>query len=225
MVDHYSLVRVIALRVQASMPRYVELDDLIHAGVIGLMDAASKFDPAKEVAFPSYAKHRIRGAILDDLRKGDWATRSVRKRHNQLAALNFEFAGRYQRAPTEQEIAERMSVDVPRWRQMAVQLRMVGLVSATPIDDNAKMPEFPAPASTRPDKIVERKQLSSALQGAIGTLPDRYQKVVSLYYTGQLTMKEIGTKLAINESRVCQIHKIALGKLEVALRASGISST
>ena len=155
MVDHYSLVRVIAIGVQASMPKHVELDDLIHAGVIGLMDAASKFDPAKEVKFPNYAKHRIRGAILDDLRKGDWASRTIRKRHNQLSALNLEVAGRHQRTPTEQEIAERMSVDVPRC-QMAVQLRIVGLISATQKEENETMSEYPAPASTRPDKVVER---------------------------------------------------------------------
>ena len=223
-VAHLPLVRVIALQVQASMRMHVDIDDLTHAGVMGLIAAASKFDPAKEVAFPSYAKHRIRGAILDDLRQGDWASRDICKRHKEVAALRTEFLSRFQRAPTEQETAEKMGVDVERWRQMALELRMVGIVSITPWDENESTPEFPAPASTRPDKVVENSQLGSALQGAIRTLPARYQKVVSLYYTDQLTMKEIGKTLAINESRVCQIHKAALEKMGVALRASGVSS-
>ncbi len=224
-IDNLSLVRVIALRVQVGMRMHVDLDDLIHAGVVGLITAASNFDPAKEVAFSSYAKHRIRGAILDDLRAGDWASRDVRKRHKEVAALNTEFLARFQRTPTEQETAERFGVDVERWREMALELRMVGLISITPRDENDLLPEFPAPANTRPDRVCEHRQIGSALQGAIRTLPERYQTVVNLYYTDQMTMKEIGKVLAIKESRVCQIHKAALDKMGVALRASGVSSS
>ncbi len=113
-LDHLALVRAIALRVHATLPAHMDVEDLIHAGVMGLIDAASKFDPAKEVAFPSYAKHRIRGSILDGLRKEDWASRSIRKRRQQLEVLNLHFAEMFHRSPTDQETAERMGVSVER---------------------------------------------------------------------------------------------------------------
>ncbi len=227
-LDHLSLVRAIALRVHESLPVHVDVDDLIHAGVMGLFDAATKYDSSKEVAFPSYAKYRIKGAILDSLRQLDWASRDLRKRHKQLEAVTRELARELERQPTEAEIAEKMGVDLNRWRQMAVELRMVGLLSAstrTQDDDNQSTPEFPAPSDSRPDSMVERKQLSGVLKEAIKTLPDRYQKVVVLYYTQELTMKEIGAMMNINESRVSQIHKTALEKMAVAMRAAGVHSS
>jgi len=226
-VDHLPLVRAIAIRVHESLPVHVDLDDLIHAGVMGLIDAASKYDETKEIAFRSYAKHRIKGSILDSLRKADWASRDLRKRHKQLESITRELTGSLNRPPTEAEIAEKMGMNVEKWRQAALELRMIGLLSASsraPEDENQSTPEFPAPATTRPDSIVERKQLSTMLQGAIGTLPERYQKVVTLYYTNDMTMKEIGTTLNINESRVSQIHKTALAKMAVVLQATGVRS-
>ncbi|MCU1262317.1 MAG: polymerase, sigma 28 subunit, FliA/WhiG family, partial [Bryobacterales bacterium] len=171
-LDHLSLVRAIALRVHESIPVHVDLDDLIHAGVLGLFDAASKYDSRKEVAFQSYAKHRIKGSILDSLRQLDWATRDLRKRHKQLELVTRELATLLERQPTETEIADKMGVDLERWRQMALELRMIGLLSASTRpqeDENQTTPEFPAHESSRPDSIAERKELSAALKTAIKT--------------------------------------------------------
>lgn len=226
-VDNLPLVRAIAIRVYESIPVHVDLDDLIHAGVMGLIDAATRFDESKEVSFQSYAKHRIKGSILDSLRAADWASRDLRKRHKQLEAITRELTGLLNRAPTEAEIAGKMGVDVERWRQMAIELRMIGLLSSSsrPAEDETQSaPDYPAPATYRPDNMVERKQLSSKLKSAIGTLPDRYQQVVILYYTKDMTMKEIGTALKINESRVSQIHKTALQKMAVVLQSEGVES-
>ena len=167
-VDHLPLVRAIAIRVYESIPVHVDLDDLIHAGVMGLIDAATRYDATMDVTFQSFAKHRIKRSILDSLR----AAASSR--------------------PTE--------------------------------DENQSTPEYPAPVKFRPDNMVERKQLSVKLQSAISTLPDRYQKVVVLYYTKDMTMKEIGSRLNINESRVSQIHKNALEKMAVVLQSEGVAS-
>src|SRR3954451_3743417 len=129
-LEHLPLVKAIAVRVYENLPVHVDLDDLVHAGILGLFDAATKFDPEKQVAFSSYAKHRIKGSILDSLRQLDWASRDLRRRHKQLQACTRELAAELQRPPAEAEIAERLGIDVDRWRQMMMELRNVGLVSA-----------------------------------------------------------------------------------------------
>ena len=226
-VENLPLVRAIALRVHGSIPVHVDLDDLIHAGVMGLLDAATRFDSTKEVSFQTFAKHRIKGSILDSLRAADWASRDLRKRHKQLDAVTRELTAALDRVPTEAEIAQKMGMDLERWRQVAIELQVVGLISSSTRnadDENQSTPEYPAPAATRPDHIVERRQLSTRLQSAIETLPVRYQKVVVLYYTKDMTMREIGTTLKINESRVSQIHKNALAKMAVVLQQNGVMS-
>ena len=130
-LEHLPLVKAIAVRVHENLPVHVDLDDLVHAGVLGLFDAASKFNPEKQVAFSSYAKHRIKGAILDSLRQLDWASRDLRRRHKQVEAATRELAATLQRTPTESEVAAKLGVDVDRWRQMMVDLRSVGLISAS----------------------------------------------------------------------------------------------
>lgn len=226
-LEHLPLVKAIAVRVHENLPVHVDVEDLVHAGILGLFDAATRFDPDKQVAFSSYAKHRIKGAILDSLRQLDWASRDLRRRHKQLEATTRELAGELQRTPTEGEIAERLGIDVDRWRQMMLDLRTAGLVSAsTRAADNEDLPapDFPADAESQPDAMCAREQLRSVLDTAMQSLPERYKKVVVLYYTNEMTMKEIGGVLGINESRVSQIHKSALEKMNAALQGAGIRS-
>ena len=227
-LDHLTLVRAIAVRVHETLPVHIDLDDLIHAGVLGLFDAAQKYDNRHEVDFKSYAKHRIKGAILDSLRKLDWASRDLRKRHKQLEEITRELAATLSRPPSEAEIAEKMGVGVERWRQLAVELRMVGLLSSTPAPSDTEdraVPDYPAGPDLQPDRLCERKQMGAVLENAMQDLPERYQKVVMLYYTREMTMKEIGGVLGINESRVSQIHKTALNKMAASLQAAGIKSS
>ncbi|HWB95376.1 MAG TPA: FliA/WhiG family RNA polymerase sigma factor [Bryobacteraceae bacterium] len=226
-LDHLPLVKAIAVRVHESLPVHVDLDDLIHAGILGLFDAASKYDPEKQVVFQSYAKHRIRGAILDSLRQMDWASRDLRKRQKQLDTVTRELSAKLGRTPTELEIAEALGVGVERWRHMLMELRTVGLVTASSrppqYEDNAP-PEYPAPPEFQPDLMCNQERLRQALSNAVQCLPERYQKVVFLYYTDELTMKEIGEILGVNESRVSQIHKSALSKMATVLHSAGIHS-
>ena len=225
-LEHLPLVRAIAVRVHENLPVHVDLDDLVHAGILGLFDAASKFNPDKQVVFSSYAKHRIKGAILDSLRQLDWASRDLRRRHKQVEAVTRDLAAELQRNPTEAEIATKLGVAVDRWRQMMLDQRNVGLISAstrTNDQDDLPAPDFPSKPETQPDNMCAREQLRSALGQAMKTLPERYQKVVMLYYTNEMTMKEIGGVLGINESRVSQIHKSALEKMQVVLQSNGIS--
>ena len=226
-LEHLPLVKAIAVRVHENLPVHVDLDDLIHAGVLGLFDAATKYEADKNVAFSSYAKHRIKGAMLDSLRQLDWASRDLRRRHKQLEAVTRELSLALNRTPTEAEIADKLGVDLHRWRQTMIEMRNVGLVSASTRSnegDDLPAPDFPSNPDTQPDNMCAREQMRSALTAAMQVLPERYKKVVVLYYTNEMTMKEIGGILGINESRVSQIHKSALEKMQVVLQSSGISS-
>ena len=227
-MEHLPLVKAIAIRLYESLPVHADLDDLIHAGMLGLIDGASKFDERKHILFKSYAKHRIKGAMLDSLRQLDWASRDLRRRHKQLEAITHELAAVQAETPNDEAIAGKMGVDVERWRQIAIELRMVGLLSSSsrPADDeNQTNPEFAASEDTQPDTMYCRHELSSVLHQAMQALPERYRKIVSLYYTGEKTMREIGEMLGINESRVSQIHKTALEKMAAVLQSAGIHSS
>jgi RNA polymerase sigma factor FliA len=225
-VDHLSLVKAIAIRVHENLPVHVDLDDLIHAGVMGLFDAVEKYDGTKNVVFHSYAKHRIKGAILDSLRQLDWASRDQRRRQKQVESSTRDLAAKLGRTPNESEVANHMGLGIDRWHRMQLEMRTVGLVSTTPNpdQDRDRPQEFAATPDYQPDRMCERRQLQSTLARAINTLPKRYQKVVFLYYTNDMTMKEIGDVLGVNESRVSQIHKTALQKMAGVLQSEGIHS-
>ena len=224
-LEHLPLVKAIAVRVHENLPVHVDVDDLFHAGVLGLFDAAAKYNPDKKVVFSAYAKHRIKGAILDSLRQLDWASRDQRKRQKQIESATRELTAKLGRIPTDTEVAGSMGFDAERWRRVSMEMRMVGLFSSSslPGDQNVQ-PEFPAKKDSQPDMMCEREQLRETLAEAVRTLPARYQKVVFLYYTNEMTMKEIGDILGVNESRVSQIHKSALEKMAGALRSQGIYS-
>jgi RNA polymerase sigma factor for flagellar operon FliA len=226
-LDHLPLVKAIAVRVHENLPVHVDIDDLVHAGILGLFDAVNKYDTNKQVAFSAYAKHRIKGAILDSLRQMDWASRDLRRRHKQVEAATRDLAATLQRTPTETEVAEKLGFDRERWHQIMLDLRNVGLVSASTRGaegDDLPPPDFPSDPETRPDQMCVREQMRTMLAQAMQVLPERYQKVVILYYTKEMTMKEIGGLLGINESRVSQIHKSALSKMAEALESNGITS-
>src|ERR1700687_762407 len=185
-LEHLPLVKAIAVRVHENLPVHVDLDDLVHAGVLGLFDAADKYHADKQVVFSSYAKRRIKGAILDSLRQLDWASRDMRRRQKQLEAATHDLSATLQRAPTEAEVAAKLGMDVDRWRNMMLDLRNVGLVSAsTRANENEDLPapDFPCKPETHPDSICARQQLRAVLGEAMKVLPERYQKGVSLYYT------------------------------------------
>jgi RNA polymerase sigma factor FliA len=226
-LNHLPLVTAIATRVYESLPVHVELDDLIHAGVMGLFDAATKFQPDKQIAFPAYAKHRIKGAILDSLRDLDWASRDMRRRQKQAEQVKGELTGQLQRDPTEAEMAQGMGVSTRRWRQMLVTLGHIGIAAAQTYKherDDQSAAEPPCATEFHPDRVYARSEMRARLGGAMVALPRRYREVVTLYYDRDMTMKEIGQYLGVNESRVSQIHKSALSRMQVALTSTGIQS-
>lgn len=226
-LEHLSLVKAIAGHVQKSIPVHTELDDLVHAGTMGLFDAATKYREDREVSFAIYARHRIRGAILDSLRQSDWASRDLRKRQKQIDAVTRDLTAKLGRTPRQEEIAEAMGLNPRQWQALMVDLRSVSKAAirqraADPQDEPVR--EIPAPQGQMPDMVFQRAEQRSRLGSALSGLPSRYQQVVKLYYEGDYTMREIGSMLGVNESRVSQIHKSALAKLQASLQENGIHS-
>jgi RNA polymerase sigma factor for flagellar operon FliA len=228
-LKHLPLVRGIANRVRENLPVQVELDDLVHAGVLGLFDAVDKYDPSKKVVFHLYAKHRIRGAILDSLRQLDWASRDLRKRFKSIENATQKLAQTLGRLPSETEVASSLGIPEERFRKQVRELYSAGLASGQPHrverPDHSSFAEASQSSDRRPDELFSDYQLRRVLEVALETLPPRYQKVIRLYYEQERTMKQIGNELGVNESRVSQIHKSALEKLGLALRAHGFHST
>src|SRR5579862_5279095 len=212
-LDHLVLVKTIAVRMRNLPVSVVDLDDLIHAGILGLIDAASKYDAGKKVEFRSYAKHRIKGAILDSLRQLDWSSRHLRGRRKKIESITRDLSTKLDRVPTESELAEKMGVGLDRWRQISVDLRMIGLVSASAASNDLDRPDYPAQAESQPDSLCAKGELREVLLNAMKTLPERHHTVVIQYYTNDKTMKEIAGILGVNESRVSQIHKLALERM------------
>jgi RNA polymerase sigma factor FliA len=226
-LQHLPLVRAIAVSMHKRLPVQVDLDDMIQAGILGLLRAASKYDSEKKIAFSAYAKYRIRGAILDSLRRLDWASRDMRRHLKQVGAATHDLSVTLQRAPTEAEVAEKLNMRVERLRKVMVDICNVNLVSnstRSSEDEPVPAPDVPDKPENQPDRICERAELRRTLGDAAKILPERYQKVVLLYYYNEMNMREIGGVLGINESRVSQIHKSSLEKMATALKAMGITS-
>lgn len=227
-LEHVPLVKSIATRMRGSLPAHVDVEDLTNAGILGLIDAASKFDAEQHVSFSNYAKYRIKGAIIDSLRKLDGASRDVRRRERQISVATEELTGELGRVPSEAETAERLGMSVDRLRQTKVDAQHAAVVSAdthaSEADDLPAM-QFAADEQTQPDVMCSHARMNEVLAGAMTCLRPRYRQVVTMYYSNEMTMKEISIALGINESRVSQIHKAALEKMNAALRAGGIHSS
>jgi RNA polymerase sigma factor for flagellar operon FliA len=227
-LEHLALVKIIALKVRCRLPEFVDLDDLVHSGMLGLLDAASKFDPKKNVNFSAYAKHRIRGAILDSLRQLDCASRDMRRHQRKVEEATRDLTSRLQRVPTEAEMAEKFGMSLDRWHKVSLQNQVTVLISASTRaneDNETPIQEFLGKAEMQPESICAQGERSRFLSAAVKVLSERSQTLLLLYYTDELTMKEIGIRLGINESRVSQLHNAALAKMAVALEAGGISSS
>jgi RNA polymerase sigma factor for flagellar operon FliA len=204
---HVWLVRAIAKKVLEKLPSHVELNDLIEDGVFGLIAAAQRYDPARGIPFPLYAKYRIRGAILDGLRRMDHLSRDLRSKVKKADASTLENEpGRYP-----------ASALFPEQNGTGVALARAGCSSAKPCEPVAD-------AGSRPDVAAGDAELSGVLRNAMKSLPTRYGQIVTLYHWRGLTMREIGRAFGINESRVSQIHKRALELMAVCLRSQGITS-
>lgn len=218
-------VHYIARRVFERLPQHVPFEDLVHAGVIGLIEAIRSYDPTKSVPLKSFAKFRIRGAIIDSLRELDWGSRPLRQKARNIEDAISRLAAQHGRQPDEEEIAAELGLTLQALHDTAVRvdgLRLVGQEVNAAYDRSEKQDLIEtAPSKDKgPDELYLRTEVKDQLAEAISTLGEREQMVISLYYKEELTMKEIAAVLQIGESRVCQIHALALPKLRAALRGA-----
>lgn len=217
------LVRRIALHLAARLPAEVELDDLIQSGTLGLLEAAQKFQFGTGASFETFAGYRIRGAILDELRRGDWAPRSVHRSARDIQAARRTLEQALGRAPDAQEIADHLEISLEDYRQAADDASLSNLVS---LDEGSEDEDENSGAALRalvspwvgPASAAEKAELKRKLAEAIRTLPERDQLVLSLYYNEELHQHEIGEVLGVTESRVSQLHSRALKALRQSLR-------
>jgi len=225
-MEHLPVVRALAVQIRRRLPAHVEVDDLIQAGTMGLLDAVNKCDPRKAGAFGTYARHRIRGAILDSLRRSDWASRSHRRNHRRMEEAVQELSTSLQRAPTEAEVAARLGMSLELWRSMLTDLRiqLISMSRSQDAEDSRPM-DFADKAENQPESLYARSQLFAALEGAIKTLPEREQRILDLYYRQEIPMRAISQMFGVHQSRVSQILRAAVKKTAKALKLAGIRSS
>lgn len=216
--DYAYLVKRIALHLMARMPASVQLDDLVQAGMIGLLEAAQKYDANKGASFETYAGIRIRGAMVDEMRRGDWVPRSVHRNARRIAEAIAAVEARTGRDANDAEIANELGVDMDAYHAMAqdsLSGRLFSLEEMAPDDDAGS--HIAAGAAEGPAEMAQGVALQSALAMAIDSLPEREKLVLSLYYDEELNLKEIGLVLGVSESRISQIHSQAALRLKKKL--------
>src|SRR5271163_3613078 len=222
LMEQLPQVRYIARRIHERLPRHVPFEDLVHAGVLGLIDALNKFDLSKHVQFSSYAKFRIRGAILDSLREMDWGPRELRRKARGVEEAQRKLSLALSRAPTENELAAELHLELREFQQLLTELDGLEIGSLhleSPWDGKEEdMCDYlPNAPEDTPFFRCMRSEMKQLLSRVIAELPEKEQQVLALYYFEELTMKEVGAILGIGESRVSQIHSLAVVRLRSRL--------
>ncbi len=216
------IIRYLAQRLAFRLPPSLDVDDLIHAGVIGLMDAIVKYDPSREAQFRTYAEFRIRGAMLDEIRSLDWIPRSVREKITLFQKTCEQLSKNLGRAPSEEEIAAALRMDAAQYDAFLSQAKGVHLLHLEDFgleegDERRFIETLADTSAENPLLSLLARGLRERLVEAIDQLPKKERLVISLYYFDELTMKEVGEILKVTESRVCQLHAQAIARLKGSL--------
>ncbi|GGH57285.1 RNA polymerase sigma factor FliA [Comamonas phosphati] len=222
--QHAPLVRRIALHMIAKLPPNVEVDDLIQVGMIGLAEALSRFESEQGVQFETFASQRIRGAMLDELREGDWMSRSSRKSQKEIEQALNRLEQRLCRPPLESEIAAELKMSLDDYQSLLGKVRGTQLVyledmAPSGADGDDYLERHVADTSADPFSQLRDQRLRSALVEAIKALPEREQYMMGMYYEHDMNLKEIAAVLGVTESRVCQLHSQAIARLRTKMRA------
>ncbi len=228
LLEHLSVVRHVARDVHHRLPQHVELEELVSAGTLGLLDAVRKFNAGKHVQFRSYAQFRVRGAILDSLRSLDWSPRELRRKGRAMQESTRTLQLRLNRMPVEAEIAADMGMSLLQLQQLAGQLKglEIGSLHVARGEDSSEEEASFVPAKETENPLFQLLEGESRdrLRTALDTLPERERLVMTLYYFEELSMREIGLSLGVVESRVSQMHHAAIARLRgllADLRAPG----
>ena len=222
--DHLNLVDIIAGRMATQVPAFMNRDDMRSAGMIGLIDAANKFIPEKKIKFKTFAEYRIRGAIMDEMRKLDWFSRSLREKQTSLNRSMAELERKLGRFPSEQEMADNLDLSLEEYQKMLGQVSHLGCVSLNETLDHSDTGRSFQDAfidqseTASPVNILEQHELTHIIAEVLEQLSEKEKLVISLYYYEELTQKEIAEILEVSEGRVSQLHSQALIKLKTKVK-------
>lgn len=224
LVEQYlPLVRMIVCRMLMSLPAHVNADDLHSAGLVGLLQSIRNFDPSCRCSFETYARQRIRGAVLDELRRLDWAPRSLHERVRKLEQVMFDLGQRLGRMPDESEMAEALNLTLDAYQRCLDEIRPATFVCLDSVASNAGEDSclyevVSDPTQDDPSEQLARLDMAREIASCIRSLPENKRKVLALYYYEGLQLKEIAAVLGLTESRICQIHSQAILTLRVQLQ-------
>lgn len=219
-LEYAPLVKIVAGRLSMYLGSNLEYEDLVSYGIFGLIDAIDKFDRSKEVKFETYASLRIRGSILDQIRKMDWIPRTVRQKQKKIDEAIREIEHQKGKNATDEEIAEFLGVSDTELNTWQSQLKVTNVISLNEFIEQGTEPEMDATSNSqfeRPDHVVEKEELKQVLTESLEQLTEKEKKVILLYYYEDLTLKEISAVLDVSESRVSQLHTKALKKLRITM--------
>ncbi len=221
--DHLYLVDIMVGRMVTQVPSFMNRDDMQSAGMLGLLDASNKFDPSKNILFKTFAEYRIRGSILDEMRKLDWFSRSLRDKHNRISRAISDLENKLGRDPEEYEIAHELDMSLDDYHRMLSQVSHLGCVSLNETLDQSDQGRSFLDAledqrdSASPGSRMENEQMTKVFAEILDTLNEKEKIVISLYYYEELTQKEISDVMSLSEGRVSQLHSQALIKLKSKL--------
>ena len=226
-IKRYSpMIKYVANRIAMRLPPHIEVDDLISVGVLGLMDAISKYDSTRGAKFKTYAEFRVRGAILDELRSLDWVPRSIRQKASQVDKVVQELQAKLSRSPEDEEVAKEMGLSLDQFHDTLNETKSIPIFSLEDLglakdsgEQQSLLDCLAGKADADPQTQIRLVELKEIIAKAIEGLPEKERLMVSLYYYEELTMKEIGAVLEITESRVSQIHSKAVYRLRTKLKA------
>lgn len=221
-LEYAPLVKVVAGRLSMYLGYNVEYEDLVSYGIFGLIDAIDKFDCFKEVKFETYASLRIRGAILDQIRKMDWIPRTIRQKQKKIETVIKQIELTTGRGATDEEIARKLGISDDEYLDWQSQMKITGLVSLNEYMEQGSdvSQDYSRHTTSRfesPEERVEKEELSKVLGEALSLLTEKEQKVITLYYYEELTLKEISNILEVSESRISQLHTRALQKMKTRM--------
>ena len=216
--DHIDLVKRIAYHLIARLPAHTEIDDLMQSGLMGLLEAAKNYDPSRGASFATFAGIRIRGAMLDEVRRHDWTPRSVHQKHRHVSDAIRAIEAETGRHAKSSEIAARLNISLDDYHKIlhdSAGCKLFSLDEA--IDETTQTKQVLDENGISPDEAFSEDQFREELANALRRLPEREQMVLSLYYERELNLKEIGEVLGVSESRVCQLNGQALARLRVSI--------
>ena len=217
-IDHIDLVKRIAYHLTVRLPAHTEIDDLVQSGMIGLLEAANNYDPSRGASFGTFAGIRIRGAMLDEVRRHDWTPRSVHQKHRRVSEVIRAIEGETGRHAKSSEIAARLNISLDDYHKILQDTAGCKLFSLDEaIDETTPTKQIANERAILPDEALSADQFREELANLIRDLPERERMVLSLYYERELNLKEIGEVLGVSESRVCQIHGQALARLRASV--------